>query len=142
MRLMGLDYGAKTVGVALSDPLGITAEPFETVVRKEEKKLRRTLARIEEIVREYEVTEIVVGLPLHLSGEESERSVLCRQFAEKVQARTGLPVHLCDERLTTVEADEWLQEMQVPKEKRKEVIDRLAATAILRDFMTAREKGK
>ena len=142
MRLMGLDYGSKTVGVALSDPLFMTAEPLETIVRKEENHLRRTLARIAEIVKTQEVGEIVVGLPVHLSGDESERSVLARAFAEKVKARTGLPVYLTDERLTTVEAEEVLKELKIPPEERKRYVDKIAASLILKAYMDGRKKGQ
>ena len=135
MRLMGLDYGSKTVGVALSDPLLMTAEPLETIVRKEENHLRRTLARIAEIVREYEVTEIVLGNPLYPSGDESERSAVTRAFKEQVEKRTGLPVAMFDERLTTVEADEALSEMGVKAKDRKKYIDQVAACLILKDYM-------
>ena len=142
MRLMGLDYGSKTVGVALSDPLFMTAEPLETIVRKEENKLRRTLARIAEIVREYEVTEIVLGNPLYLSGDESERSAVTRAFKELVEKRTGLAVSLFDERLTTVEADEALREMGVRAKDRKQYVDQVAACLILKDYMAARAAEK
>ena len=142
MRLMGLDYGSKTVGVALSDPLFMTAEPLETIVRKEENKLRRTLARIAEIVREYEVTEIVLGNPLYPSGDESERSAVTRAFKELVEKRTGLAVSLFDERLTTVEADEALREMGVKAKDRKQYIDQVAACLILKDYMAARAAEK
>ena len=142
MRLMGLDYGSKTVGVALSDPLFMTAEPLETIVRKEENKLRRTLARIAEIVREYEVTEIVLGNPLYPSGDESERSAVTRAFKEQVEKRTGLAVSLFDERLTTVEADEALREMGVKAKDRKRYIDQVAACLILKDYMAARAAEK
>lgn len=138
MRLMGLDYGSKTVGVALSDPLLLTAEPLETIVRKEENHLRRTLARIAAIVKEYEVTEIVLGNPLYPSGDESERSAVTRAFQEQVEKRTGLPVKLTDERLTTVEADEALSEMGVKPKDRKQYIDQVAACLILKDYMAAR----
>ena len=135
MRLMGLDYGSKTVGVALSDPLLMTAEPLETIVRKEENHLRRTLARIAEIARECEVTEIVLGNPLYPSGDESERSAVTRAFKEQVEKRTGLPVAMFDERLTTVEADEALSEMGVKAKDRKKYIDQVAACLILKDYM-------
>ena len=142
MRLMGLDYGSKTVGVALSDPLLVTAEPLETIVRKEENKLRRTLARIAEIVREYEVTEIVLGNPLYPSGDESERSAVTRAFKEQVEKRTGLAVSLFDERLTTVEADEALREMGVRAKDRKQYVDQVAACLILKDYMAAHAAEK
>lgn len=140
MRIMGLDYGRRTVGVALSDPLLMTAEPLETIVRKEENKLRRTLARIEEIIREYEVTEVVLGLPVHLSGEASARTAETLLFREKLEMRLGLPVALQDERLTTVEAEEVLREMGVPLKDRKQFVDKIAASIILKDYMALRSK--
>ena len=138
MRLMGLDYGSKTIGVALSDALGITAEPFETIVRKEENQLRKTFRRLEEIVRDYEVSEIVLGLPIHLSGDDSERAGLTLGFKEKLEKRLRLPVHFVDERLTTVAAEEALEEMQVPKKDWKQYVDQIAASLILRDYMERR----
>ena len=137
-RVIGLDYGSRTVGVALTDALGLTVQPLETITRKEENKLRRTLARAEEIIKELGVTEIVVGLPLHLDGEESESSAKARAFGEMLSRRTGLPVYYQDERLTTVEADEILTETGVPKKDRKTYIDAVAASLILEDFLSRR----
>ena len=137
-RVIGLDYGSRTVGVAVTDALGLTVQPLETITRKEENKLRRTLARAEEIIKELGVTEIVVGLPLHLDGEESESSAKARAFGEMLSRRTGLPVYYQDERLTTVEADEILTETGVPKKDRKTYIDAVAASLILEDFLSRR----
>ena len=105
MRLLGLDYGSKTVGVAVTDPLGYTAQPLETITRKEENKLRRTLARIEELVKEYSVEKIVLGLPVNMDGSKGERAELALRFKEMLERRTGLEVIMQDERLTTVAAD-------------------------------------
>jgi len=132
---MGLDYGSRTVGVALTDPLGIIAQPFETITRQSEKKLRRTLARIEEISGQYDVRCIVLGLPLNMDGTIGERAVRTMEFKEKLEMRLKLPVILRDERLTTVEADEDLSEMEVPRSRRKQYIDQLAAVYILEDYM-------
>ena len=118
MRIIGLDVGTKTVGVALSDPLGITAQPFETITRKDNNKLRRTYARIEQIISEYDVTEIVVGYPKNMDDTIGERAKACEEFAAALERRTGLPVTLWDERLTTVEADEVLEECGVKRENR------------------------
>ena len=137
-RVIGLDYGSRTVGVAVTDALGLTVQPLETITRKEENKLRRTLARAEEIIKELGVTEIVVGLPLHLDGEESESSAKARAFGEMLSRRTGLPVYYQDERLTTVEADEILTETGVPRKDRKTYIDAVAASLILEDFLSRR----
>ena len=135
MRIMGLDYGSRTVGVAVSDPSLLIATGVETIVRKEELKLRKTFRRIEELVREYDVTEIVVGLPVLMSGEKGERARLSEEFADCLRRRTGLPVHMYDERLTTVAADEVLEENGVPQKDRKKVIDRIAACFILQDYL-------
>ena len=135
MRIMALDYGAKTVGVALSDELLLTAQPKETITRDRESKIRRTLVRIEEIVSEYDVGRIVVGLPLNMDGSEGERAKRARAFGEQVSRRTALPVVMYDERLTTVEADEMLRRMEIPPEQRKNYIDQIAASVILQDYM-------
>ena len=108
MRIMGLDYGSRTVGVAVSDPLGITAQAVETICRKDENKLRKTCARIEELVAEYEVEKIVLGLPKHMNNDIGDRAEKSMQFGEMIGRRTGLEVVMWDERLTTVEADEIL----------------------------------
>ena len=110
MRIMGLDFGSKTVGVAVSDPLGITAQGLEIIRRKEENKLRQTYARIEELIVEYQVEEIVLGMPKNMNGTEGVRVELTQEFREKLMRRTGLPVVLWDERLTTVAAQNALKE--------------------------------
>ena len=110
MRIMGLDFGSKTVGVAVSDSLLVTAQGVEIIRRKEENKLRQTLARIEELILEYEVGEIVLGCPKHMNGTEGVRAELTREFQDKLERRTGLPVTMWDERLTTVEADRTMME--------------------------------
>ena len=138
MRIMGLVFGSKTVGVAISDPLFITAQGIEIIRRKEENKLRRTLARIEELIGEYEVGEIVLGLPLYLDASEGGRALLTREFADKLSRRTGLPVRLRDERLTTVAADRAMDEAGIRKEERKEHVDRLAAVFILQGYLDER----
>ena len=108
MRILGLDYGTKTVGAAVTDTLGITVQPLETITRDSDSKIRPTLRRIEEIIESMGVEEIVLGLPLNMDGSEGERAMRSRQFADIIERRTGLPVHLLDERLTTVEAEEIL----------------------------------
>lgn len=137
MRIMGLDYGSKTVGVAISDALLLTAQAIETIERKEENKLRRTLARIEELIVEYEVDKIVLGLPLNMNDTVGERADASIEFKEKLERRTGLPVVLWDERLTTVEANEILEESGVPKSERKKYIDKIAAGFILQSYLDA-----
>lgn len=140
MRIMGLDYGSKTVGVAISDDLLMTAQPKETIVRSSENKLRRTYARIEELVAEYDVAKIVVGLPLMPDGSEEERAILSRKFAEKLKERTGLEVIMVDERYTTVISEEELEEMGVKHSEMKEYVDQLAACHILEDYLHYSEK--
>ena len=135
MRILGLDYGTRTVGVAISDRLGITVQPYETITRKEDNKLRKTFQRIEQIIEEEEVTEIVVGYPLNMDGSIGERAIACKDFAAALERRTGLIVTLWDERLTTVAADEVLMECGVRRENRKAVIDQIAAVFILQGYM-------
>ena len=135
MRILGLDYGCRTCGVAVSDPLGITAQGLETIVRKEENKLRRTLARIEELVREYGAEKIVLGFPLNMNDTIGPRAEKTLAFKEMLERRTGLPVILQDERLTTVEAEEVLIEAGVRREYRKQYVDKLAAVLILQGYL-------
>ena len=131
MRIIGLDYGTKTVGVAISDALGITAQGLETITRKEANKLRKTLARIEAIIEEYEVEQIVLGFPKNMDNS----------VAEMLERRTGLPVVLWDERLTTVSADKVLMESGVRRENRKAVIDKIAAVFILQGYLDYKANG-
>lgn len=140
MRILALDYGDKTIGVAVSDSGGSMALPLETIRRKEANKLRRSLARIEELCRDYEVSLLLVGLPLAMDGSEGERAALCRQFGEKLARRCGLPVEFEDERLSSWEADELLAEGGVPREKRKETEDQIAAALILRSYLERRKQ--
>ena len=117
MRIMGLDYGSKTVGVAVSDALGLTAQGIEIVRRKSENKLRQTLARIEEIAKEYGVEKIVLGFPKHMNSDIGERAEKSLEFKEMLERRTGLPVVMWDERLTTVEADRTMMETGIRRGK-------------------------
>lgn len=137
MRILGLDYGSKTVGVAICDPLGITAQGVETIVRKEENKLRKTLARIEELIAEYEVETIVLGYPKNMDDSIGERAKKTEEFRDMLIRRTGLPVILWDERLTTIEANDILIESGVRREDRKKVIDKIAAMLILRSYLNS-----
>lgn len=133
--LMGLDYGSKTVGVAVSDALMMTAQPLETVTRDSEKKLRKTLARIAALAEERSVGLFVLGRPVHMDGSAGERVEKCEAFKELLEKRTGIPVVWQDERLTTAEADEILSESGIPKEDRKKYIDQVAASLILQEYM-------
>lgn len=142
MRIMGLDFGSKTVGVAVSDALLLTAQGVEIIRRKEENKLRQTLARIEELILEYEVEELVLGLPKHMNGTEGVRVELTQEFKEKLERRTGLPVVMWDERLTTVAADRTMIEAGIRREHRKEYVDMLAATFILQGYLDRRNNAK
>ena len=135
MRILGLDYGTKTVGVALSDPLGITAQAVETITRKEENKLRRTCARIEELIREYGVEKIVLGFPKHMNNDIGERAEKSLEFRDMLARRTGLDIVMWDERLTTVEAERTLIESGVRRENRKQHIDQIAAVFILQGYL-------
>lgn len=135
MRIMGLDYGSKTVGVAISDPLLITAQPIETIVRKDENKLRKTFARIEELIVEYEVEKIVLGYPKNMNDTVGPRALLSEEFRESLMRRTGLEVILWDERLTTVAAEEVLIESNVRRENRKKYVDQIAAVFILQEYL-------
>ncbi len=138
MRIMGLDYGSKTVGVAISDELLLTAQGKEIIRRNEENKLRKTLARIEELILEYGVDRIVLGLPLNMDESVSERSQLCLEFKDKIERRTGIPVEMMDERLTTVEADDIMDEAGIRGRKRKEYVDLIAAQILLQDYLDNR----
>lgn len=142
MRIMGLDYGSKTVGVAISDPLLITAQGVEIIRRKDENHLRQTLARIEELILENDVKEIVLGLPKNMNNTEGVRVELTMEFKDKLERRTNLPVYLYDERLTTVIADKTMMEAKVRRENRKDYVDMIAATIILQDYLDRRKKAE
>lgn len=135
MRIMGLDFGSKTVGVAISDPLLITAQGIEIIRRKDENKLRQTLARIEALVEEYEVGKIVLGLPKNMNDTMGERAKLSLEFKEKLERRTGLPVVMWDERLTTVAAERAMMEAGIRREDRKDYVDKIAACFILQGYL-------
>ena len=142
MRIMGLDFGAKTVGVAISDPLLVTAQGIEIIRRKDENKLRQTLARIEELILAYQVEEIVLGLPKNMNDTLGARVELTYEFKEKLERRTGLPVHMWDERLTTVAADKAMIEAGIRRENRKEYVDKIAAVFILQGYLDLRSRKK
>lgn len=137
MRIMSLDYGSKTVGVAVCDPLMITAQGVETITRKEENKLRKTLARIEALIAEYQIETIVLGYPKNMDDSIGERAKKAEEFQAALVRRTGLPVVLWDERLTTIEANEILMESGVHRQDRKKVIDKVAAVLILQSYLNS-----
>ena len=135
MRILGLDYGSKTVGVAVSDPLGFTAQGVEIIRRKSENKMRQTLARIEELIAQYQVEEIVLGLPKDMNNTLGDRAEKFLELKETLERRTGLPVVMWDERLTTVSANRVLMETGVRRENRKEHVDEIAAVFILQGYL-------
>ena len=135
MRAIGLDFGSKTVGVAISDPLGVTAQGIEIIRRTSENKLRKTLARIEELIKEYGVDTIVLGLPKNMNNTLGDRAEKSLEFKGMLERRTGLPVVMWDERLTTVEANRTLIEGNIRRENRKQYVDQLAAVLILQGYL-------
>ena len=135
MRILGLDFGSKTVGVAVSDPLLLTAQGVEIVRRQSPNKLRQTLARIEAIIKEYEVDRIVLGYPENMNNTEGERCEKTKEFKEMLERRTGLSVILWDERLTTVSADNYMMESGIRREDRKKYVDEIAAIFILQGYL-------
>ena len=137
-RIIGLDFGSKTTGVAVSDPFGWTAQGVEIIRRKEENKLRKTLARIEELVKEYNATRIVLGLPKNMNNTLGDRAEKSMAFKEMLERRTGLCVVLWDERLTTVAADRTMMEAGIRREHRKEYVDEIAAVFILQNYLDAK----
>ena len=145
MRIMGLDYGSVTVGVAISDELLFTAQGIEVIRRKQENKLRQTYQRIETLIEEYGVEQIVVGYPKHLDNSIGERAKKSEEFAEDLKRRTGLLVVLWDERLTTVAAHRVLDQGAVGLKQKMQVVDKLAAVLILQgylDYLANQEKNK
>lgn len=135
MRILGLDFGSRTVGVAVCDPLMITAQGVEIIRRKEENKLRQTLARIEELVKEYGAERIVLGLPKNMNNTEGERVRKTMEFKDNLERRTGIEVITWDERLTTVAADNAMKEAGIRRENRKEYVDMIAACLILQGYL-------
>src|ERR1700692_4930358 len=137
-RVLGLDLGSRRIGIAVSDPLGITAQGLETLQRRNK---RTDLAALERVIREYAVREIVVGLPLRMSGAEGTQSEKMQLFAEELRKRFRLPVHLWDERLTSAEANRLLRETELSIEKRAKAVDRMAAVLILQGWMEAKRNS-
>jgi putative pre-16S rRNA nuclease len=137
-RVLGLDVGSKTIGVAISDPLGITAQGLETIRRRNK---RLDFAQLAAVVQRYAVAEIVVGYPLRMSGAEGTQASTMQEFAQELRRRLGLPVHLWDERLTSAEANRVLRDFEMSIKRRGEVVDRMAAVLILQSWMEARSAG-
>lgn len=148
MRILGLDFGSRTVGVAVSDELGLTAQGVEIIRRKSPDKLRQTLARIEELASSYSVEKIILGYPKNMNNTEGERCEKTKEFQEMLKRRSRISagqiaVELWDERLTTVAADGILKESGIRRERRKEYVDEIAAMLILQgylDFMNMNRK--
>lgn len=140
MKVMALDFGSRTCGVALSDELLITAQPLEIIRRERESMIRKTLGRIEELVRVHDVRLIILGLPLNMDDTMGERAQLSMAFGEKVRQRTGVPVIMSDERLTTVDADEMMERMGIMGRSRKEYVDMIAANIILQEYLENHRK--
>ena len=138
MRVMGLDYGSKTIGVAISDPLGLTSQGIEIIRREEENKLRKSLRRIEELIKEYQVEEIVLGFPKNMNNTIGERAEKSLQLKETLERRCKLPVIMWDERLTTVEANRTLMESKVRRENRSKYVDMIAAVFILQGYLDSK----
>ncbi|HEV2714655.1 MAG TPA: Holliday junction resolvase RuvX [Terriglobales bacterium] len=134
-RILGLDVGSKTIGLAVSDPLGITAQGLKTIRRKNK---RLDFAQLERVVHEYKVVEIVVGYPLRMSGAEGTQAEKMQRFAQELRQRFQLPVHLWDERLSSAQANRLLRESEMSIGRRGEIVDRLAAVLILQSWMDAR----
>lgn len=135
MRILGLDYGSKTVGVAVSDELHIIAQGVEIIRRDSEKKIRKTLIRIEELIAKYEVERIVLGLPKNMNNTMGERAEKTLEFKEMLERRTGLEVIMWDERLSTVSAHKVMMEAGVRRENRDQYVDSIAATFILQGYL-------
>ena len=135
MRILGLDYGSKTVGVAMTDALGMTVQPYKTIQRERESKLRQTLSEIADIVEQYQIKKIVMGLPLNMDDTEGDRAAKTRDFAEKLKLRVAVPIEFTDERLTTMEAEEILDQSGIPRSEQKKVIDQVAAQLILEQYL-------
>jgi len=134
-RVLGLDVGSKTIGVAVSDPLGITAQGLPTIRRQNKKS---DFGQLQRLITEYTVTEIVVGYPLRMSGMEGVQGERMQRFADKLRAKFSLPVHLWDERLTSAEANRVLRSSEISIQRRGEAVDRLAAVLILQNWLDAR----
>lgn len=142
MRIMGLDFGSKTIGVAMSDPLGITAQGIEIVRRQSENKLRKSLARIEALIEEYQVDKIVLGYPKNMNNTVGDRVEKTEEFADMLRRRTGLEIVMWDERLTTVEAQRTMMDAGVRREDRDKYVDKIAATIILQGYLDSIAMGK
>lgn len=141
MRTLGLDYGSKTVGVAVTDPLGLTAQGVEIIRRQKENHLRKTYQRIKELCEQYDVEKIVLGLPLNMDDTMGDRAEKTLEFKKELERRLSVPVLLVDERLTTVEAIEIMDDAGIKVNEREKYVDMIAATIILQDYMNSQENN-
>ena len=141
MRTLGLDYGSKTVGVAVTDPLGLTAQGVEIIRRQKENHLRKTYQRITELCEQYDVEKIVLGLPLNMDDTMGDRAEKTLEFKNELERRLSVPVFLVDERLTTVEAIEIMDDAGIKVSEREKYVDMIAATIILQDYMNSQENN-
>ena len=139
MRTLGLDYGSKTVGVAVTDPLGLTAQGVGIIRRQKENHLRKTYQRIRELCEQYDVEKIVLGLPLNMDDTMGDRAEKTLEFKKELERRLSVPVLLVDERLTTVEAIEIMDDAGIKVSEREKYVDMIAATIILQDYMNSTE---
>ena len=139
MRTLGLDYGSKTVGVAVTDPLGLTAQGVEIIRSQKENHLRKTYQRIKELCEQYDVEKIVLGLPLNMDDTMGDRAEKTLEFKKELERRLSVPVLLVDERLTTVEAIEIMDDAGIKVNEREKYVDMIAATIILQDYMNSHE---
>lgn len=134
-RILGLDFGSKTVGVAVSDPLGFTAQGLTIIRREKENHLRQTFRKLKELAEEYDIKAVVLGYPLNMDDSIGDRALRTLQFGEELRRRLRVPVFMHDERLTTVEADEVMTEMGVKREDFKKYVDKIASTIILQEWL-------
>ncbi|GAA0354628.1 Holliday junction resolvase RuvX [Bacillus horti] len=139
MRILGLDVGDKTIGVSVSDELGWTAQAVE-VIRRSENDPEEDFNRLSQLIQQYSIEKFIIGLPKNMNGTIGPRGELCQQFAEEVKARTGLPVQMWDERLSTMAAKRTLLEADMSRKKRKQVIDKVAAVVILQGFLDSQNR--
>lgn len=135
MRIMGLDFGSKTLGVAICDPFGWTAQGIETIRRKDVTNLVQTLDRLMQIIEEYQVEKIILGLPINMNNTEGERVEKTKNFRKHLEKRTKIPIEFWDERLSTVGAERSMLEADLSRKKRGEIIDMMAAVYILQGYL-------
>jgi putative Holliday junction resolvase len=137
MRVLAIDFGSKNIGTAVSDWLGLTVRPVETIRRS---SLKRDIARLKSLVESLEAEAVVIGLPLRMDGTTGDAAMAASQFADRLRAELDVPVHTQDERLTSYEADQMMIERGLSRKHRRERSDEVAATIILRDYLSTIER--